>query len=109
MAVAQLRTLAAGEHLAEYLVDVTTEADRQGNGAMFAEAYSKSSLKRDNDRAVKMLIEQDTAAAACLPGKKVGLRFLFALRLLSACIAMTSKGMICSTDWLSVIVMSLPC
>ena len=67
----QLRSLAAGEHLAEYLVDVTTEADRQGNGAMFADAYSKSALKRDNDRAVHMHIEQDVAAAACFPGKKV--------------------------------------
>ena len=67
----QLRSLAAGENLAEYLVDVTTEADRQGNGALFADAYSKSALKRENDRAVKLHIEQDTAAAACLPGKKV--------------------------------------
>ena len=69
--VVQLRRMAAGEHLAEYLVDVTTKADRQGNGAIFADVYSKSALKRDNDRAVHMHIEQDIAVAACLPGKKV--------------------------------------
>ncbi len=71
VAVVQLRRMAAGEHLAEYLVDVTTDADRQGNGAIFADAYSKSALKRENDRAVHMHIEQDIVAAACLPGKKV--------------------------------------
>ena len=40
---------------------------------MFADAYSQSALKRENDRAVKLHIEQDTAAAACLPGKRVQL------------------------------------
>ncbi|KAK9867424.1 hypothetical protein WJX84_007320 [Apatococcus fuscideae] len=66
----QLRPLAPGENLAEYLVDVTTDADRRGKGAMFAVAYSQSSLKTDNDRVVNLHIEQDIAAAACLPGKK---------------------------------------
>ncbi len=52
-------------------MDVTTDADRRGKGAMFAVAYSQSSLKTDNDRVVNLHIEQDIAAAACLPGKKV--------------------------------------
>ena len=36
--------------MAEYIVDITTQADRSGRAGQFADLYEASELKAENDR-----------------------------------------------------------
>eukprot|EP00195_Chlamydomonas_chlamydogama_P009759 CAMPEP_0202901782 /NCGR_PEP_ID=MMETSP1392-20130828/14649_1 /ASSEMBLY_ACC=CAM_ASM_000868 /TAXON_ID=225041 /ORGANISM="Chlamydomonas chlamydogama, Strain SAG 11-48b" /LENGTH=615 /DNA_ID=CAMNT_0049588397 /DNA_START=85 /DNA_END=1932 /DNA_ORIENTATION=+ len=45
----KVKQMSAGYNEAEFLVDLVTEADRQGKGAVIADNYDSSQLKRDND------------------------------------------------------------
>ena len=57
----QIRQRRPNEALIEYIVDVTTQADRAGKASQFAELYEASELKRENDRELEAVIQQTSA------------------------------------------------
>ncbi len=59
-AAPQARPLVTGEALAEYIVDVTTEADRHGDAERFADAYDAAQRQQAADQAP--VIEQPGTA-----------------------------------------------
>lgn len=55
-----MRDIRANEATAEYIVDITTSADREGRANEFADAYEHSELKRLNDQQLQQYLKQDT-------------------------------------------------
>ena len=51
-AASQARPLGPGEALAEYIVDVTTEADRHGDAERFADAYDAAQRQQAANEAL---------------------------------------------------------
>lgn len=45
----QIRQRRTNEALIEFIVDVTTQADRSGKALQYAELYEASDLRREND------------------------------------------------------------
>ena len=58
----QVRGIRVHEALAEYIVDITTQADRCGAAGAFADLYGASDLARANAKALDVQLEQDGAA-----------------------------------------------
>lgn len=57
----QVRQARESEATAEWIVDITTWADRQGRATEFADAYSQSQLKQQNDQQLqKFLANEDS-------------------------------------------------
>ena len=46
----QIRARRPHEAIAEYIVDITTQADRAGKASQFGDLYDSSELKAANDR-----------------------------------------------------------
>ena len=56
-----MRQARESEATAEWIVDITTCADRQGRATEFADAYSQSQLKQQNDQQLqKFLANEDS-------------------------------------------------
>jgi len=55
----RVKEMTKGYNDAEFLVDLVTEADRQGMGDGIAEAYQKSSLREQNDSVLEGYINSD--------------------------------------------------
>ena len=57
----QVRQARESEATAEWIVDITTWADRQGRATEFADAYSQSQLKQQNNQQLqKFLTNEDS-------------------------------------------------
>lgn len=54
----QIRERRPNEALIEFIVDVTTQADRAGKALQYAELYEASELKRENDRELEAVAHQ---------------------------------------------------
>ena len=55
----QVRQARQTEATAEWIVDITTWADRQGRAMQFAEAYSQSQLKQQNDQQLQKFLANE--------------------------------------------------
>ena len=65
----QVREARQGEATAEWIVDITTWADRQGRAMEFADGYNQSQLKQQNEQQLKKFLanEQGQVGAALCP------------------------------------------
>jgi hypothetical protein len=60
--------LRENEAAAEWIVDLTTQADRQGRASDFAAAYAKSELKAEVDQEIAAQLAQASDLGGCLQG-----------------------------------------
>ncbi|CAL8464553.1 g4088 [Coccomyxa elongata] len=56
-----MTSLAEGANEAEWIVDITTQADRQQRGGMFADMYEASALKAANDEELDGMLKQNSS------------------------------------------------
>lgn len=54
-----VKEMTAGYNQAEFLVDLVTEADRQGKGAEIAKGYESSALKKANDAQLAIYLDSE--------------------------------------------------
>ena len=55
----QVRPARQTEATAEWIVDITTWADRQGRAMEFADGYSQSQLKQQNDQQLQKFLANE--------------------------------------------------
>ena len=55
----QVRQARHAEATAEWIVDITTWADRQGRAMQFADAYNQSQLKQQNEQQLQSFMAKE--------------------------------------------------